>query len=284
MRLSHVLITSLALGLASVPALAQGDAPPPRSDGGGPPGGGGAGGGRGGGARAGMPQLSPEQLKAAYEAQATCASKAAGLDADQTGKVVTAYQDARASQTKAMEEMRAKLREAAAAAGAAGGEGGGGGARGQNAAEMQKATAEINKTEGEKLQAALNGFLKPEQTEKLMPTLGLFDRQWDQVTVAVVELKLDAGKQDQAMAITQEYATAVGKAREIEDMQARRDATSDARRKMNDEMKKILSEEEFGKFQRASGGGQGRGGAQGRGGGGGQGGGGQGGGGGGNGG
>ena len=259
MRLSHAVIASLALGLSSVPTLAQGEGapPPPRGEGGGQP--------RGG--RAAMPQFSPEQLKAAYEAQATHISKANSLSDADTTKVVEAYQSARASQSKALEELRAKIAEQRRAAGGgegAGGDTGGGGGRGAGgggamAEEMAKAMADINKTEKEKLVTALNGFLKPEQTEKVAGSLGNFDRTWDQVSVAIADLKLDPAKQDQAMGITQAYSAAVIKARENPDRAAQREANVEARRKMMDEMKAVLDEEAYGKFQRAVGGGTGRG-------------------------
>lgn len=271
MRLSHIMLTSLALGLTTLPAIAQDDAPPPpRGEGGagGPPGGGR--GGRGGG----MPQASPEQLKAAYEAQAKYVSKTAGFSDEETEKVVMTYLDSRASQTKALDDMRAKLQDQMRQGGGgnqgAGGEGNGPDRRGAMQEEMQKAMVELNKTEKAKLQGALNGFLKPEQTAKVIDSLGSFDRQWDTITVAIDGLKLDADKQTQAMGISTEYSAALAKARDIEDQQARRDANSEARKKMNDEMKKILSEEQFTQFQRtAGGGGRGQGGPGGAGGGGG---------------
>lgn len=273
-RLTYALIASAAMGFAVAPTLAQQDSPPPSRGEGAPPGPPAGGQPRGGG-RAGMPQLSPEQLKAVYEAQAKHVGKANSLNEEQTGKLVTAYQSARESQTKAIEEMRAKLQEQRRAAGEGGGEGGGdaagggrrgggAGAGGAMAEEMQKALADINKSEREKLHKSLAEFLSAEQTEKVIAPLGAFDRQWDQQTAAVVDLKLDADKQDQALGITQAYAAAVLKARENPDREALREATTEARRKMMDEMKAILDEEAFGKFQRATGGaGRGQGGGAG---------------------
>jgi hypothetical protein len=133
------------------------------------------------------------------------------------------------------------------------------------AEEMQKALTEINKTEREKLHKSLAEFLSAEQADKAIAPLGAFDRQWDTQTNALVDLKLDADKQDQAMGITLGYSNAVQKARENPDREAQREAMTEARRKMMDEMKAILDEESFTKFQRATGGGRGAGGGGGEG-------------------
>lgn len=259
-RLSYALIASAAIGFAVAPVLAQQDSPPP---------------GRGGAAAGGAPrgnmpqQMSPEQLKAVYEAQVNHVGKAAGLGADQHSKLVTAYLAARDSQTKAVEAARTKIQEERRAAAAEGGEGGRGRGGAGAAEEMQRALEAVNTSEREKFQKSISEFLDADQTKKVIGSLGNFDRQWDQLTNAVVTLKLDGDKQDQAMTSTLVYTTTVLKARENTDREAQREATVEARRKMMDDMRALLTEEQFGQFQRATGGagrGQGAPGAGGRGG------------------
>ncbi len=293
MRLVPALLTSLALGLPGAAALAQDGAPPPPpagQDGGGPPGAPGAGGGRP--QRGGlMQQLSPEQQKTVWEMEAKHVSSNAGLNESETAQVVTTYEVTRENHNKAIAEIRAKAAESRArrgggeggagegAAGGAGGAGGGtgaGGAGGEGgrgagaamASEMQKAVAEATKTERASFETSLNAFLKPEQAAKVLEGLGNYDGQWDRLTWALAGLKLEGDTLTKAMNTPQTYTAAIIKARDITDPQARRTANTDARQKMQEEMKSILNEEQFGKFQQAAGpqAGGGRGGPGGRGG------------------
>jgi hypothetical protein len=284
MRLFPVLFASLALALSGVSALAQDEASPPQ------PGGRqrGEGQDRGQPGR-GMMQLTPEQSKAAWELQARHVSTQAGLNDSEASQVVLAYQTTRENHAKALAAVRAKAQEerrgragsgatgggggdgAAGAAGGAGtgagaGQGGAGGegasgaggsagadARAQSREAQEKAMADAMAKERANFETALNGFLKPEQTAKVLEGLGNYDLAWDRPTWAVADLKLEADTQTKAMDITQAYASALVKAREGDDRQAQMATMREARQKMMDDMKAVLNEEQYGKFQKAMG-------------------------------
>ena len=265
MRRVPALLTSLVLVLPGATAVAQDSPPqPPPGQDGGPPGPGAGGRGQRGG---GMGQLSPEQQKTVWEMEASHVSTGAGLSDVEIPQVIAAYQLTRENHNKALAEIRAKAAEArrgrgrggeGGEGGAGGGEGGGaggaGGAGGPPPAqgEMQKAVTEATKHERTAFETALNGFLKPEQTAKVVEGLGNYDAQWDRLTLALSGLNLDAATLTKAMDSTQAYSGAVIKAREMTDRQAQREANTAARQKMQDEMKTILNEEQYGKFQAAT--------------------------------
>jgi hypothetical protein len=229
-----------------------------------------------------MTPLSPEQQKTVWEMEARHVSAASGLSEVETTQVVAAYQLTRENHNKAIGEIRAKAAEArrnrnrggeggeageagSGAAGGAGGAAGAGGAGGAGAGgeggrggasaggEMQRAVTEATRQERASFETALTAFLKPEQTTKVLEGLGNYDGQWDRQTWALSSLNLDAATLAKAMDSTQAYSTALIKAREITDPQARREANTTARQKMQDEMKSILNEEQYVKFQAASG-------------------------------
>ncbi len=271
MKLLRILTSSLMVGAMCLPVLAQdppkpgaGEGNPPRAprapraprDPAAPPGEGpgmpGGPGGAGGPANPGMrPMMTPEQSKAAWELEATHLAKTLGFSGDQTKATVAAYTDARKSQMEAME----KLRQEVIAKAQQGGEDGAP-RRGGMGAEMQKAFADLNKTEKAKLESALSKSLSADQVSKALPALGSFNVQWDAMTNTLVGFKLDAAKNDEAMTATQTYVTAFAKAMENEDREASRAANQEARKALGDTMKKVLSEEQLGQFQRYIGGGR----------------------------
>lgn len=284
MRLfAKLTVPVLSLGMLAMPALAQdepgnapppGDAPrqrPPRGDGA-PPGGPGGPGGERGMQRQGP--LSPEKAKAAWEWEVKGVAKSLGLTPEQTTKVIAAYTEARTSNNDAMEKMRNDMREKAQAA--AQGDGGAPEDRAAMAAEMQKTVNEARKADADKLSAALAKDLSADQVTKAMKSLGSFNPSWDNMVNSIAEFKLGDEKTYQALTPIEAYVIAVDKVRDSTDPEARRTAMTEARDSLTDSMKKILDEEQMGKFQRSimgggrmgggmggPGGGAGRGGARG---------------------
>lgn len=258
MRCFKTIVSTLALCAMSVPAFAQdedgGKAPPPgdaprqrqpRGEGGqGAP----------GGQRPG--QLTAEKAKAAWELEAKGVSKSIGLNADQTTKVIAAYSQARTDNNKSMEKLRTEMREKAEAA------------AGDDAApedraaamqEMQKKLAEARKADADKLSAALAKDLSSDQVTKAMKSLGSFNPSWDNMVNTIAEFNLGEDKTYQALTPIETYVIAVEKVRDSTDREAMRTAMTEARDTLHDSMKKILSEEQMGKFQRSVGGGRGMG-------------------------
>jgi hypothetical protein len=241
-----VLVSCVALGAMAFSASAQDQ---PRGGGGGPPPGGPPPGGGPGGAFMGQPPLSPEKAKAAWEFQGKGVASSLGLTDEQTAALVKAYTAARTSHGEASEklrkEMQDKMRE-------------GGGRDGF--AEMQEKMDALNKSEREKLQKALlAGGLTSGQTERALTTLGSFSRQWDGMADAVIGFNLEAGKLTPARKAMEEFVATTAKARESGDREAMRDAMQEARKKLSDTMKGLLTEEQFGKFEASMGGMRGRG-------------------------
>ena len=251
MQLCRLIVSSLAVGVIGLSALAQ-DPPPPGP--GAPPARGGQGPGPGNPGR-GRARLSPEKAKAAWEIEAKGVAKGLSLNDDLTSKTVAAYTEARESQSAAMEKLMRDIAEKGRSA--RGGEGdsggaGGEGSRGDQRAEQQKAFADLNKSEKDKLQTALAKFLNPEQTTKAVTTLGTFNSRWDAMVDAVVGFKLDEAKHTEALTAIQTFVEQAAKAGEMGPRGGSPDP--EARRQLTDTMKKLLNDEQFGQFQRIAGG------------------------------
>ncbi|CAG0977711.1 hypothetical protein PHYC_01594 [Phycisphaerales bacterium] len=199
--------------------------------------------------RMGMPALSPEKAKAAWEAQAKGVAAGLGLDETKTNAVVKAYTDSRVSHNQATEKLRKERRDA----------GGGGGGGPDAMADMRKKAEEMLKGEREKLEKALAASLSAEQVTKAMEPLGTFNPQWDVLTDTVSGFGLDSTKAADASKALQEYVVAMGKGRNSEDRDAARAAMQEARKSMLETMKGLLTEEQNKKFTAAVNGGRGRG-------------------------
>jgi hypothetical protein len=247
MRVLSTLVSVLAVGVMCAAAAAQ-DAPPRR--------GGGAGGegappaqrpGSGGAVRGG--QLAPEKAKAAWELQARHLAQDLGLNDEQTKNIVAAYVDVREKHAESMRQLMEKMREG----------------RGSDADEnpqarrdeLQKAFGDLNTADREKLQAELAKSLNADQVSKAMVPLGSFSANWDMMVSTVSGFNLDQEKNKKAMDLMQSFVTMVTKIGEETEPEARRDANQQARTKLSDEMKAILTEDQFGQFQRTLGGGRG---------------------------
>lgn len=288
MRSMKLMATAALIGVIASPVLAQ-DRPvrPPQ------------GGERPAGQPAGARQqpLTPEEAKAAWESQAKALAAGQNLDDATTKKLVEVYQKSRQSHADANAKMRETIREqirerggegggrggqgggGGGAGGGGGGRGGegrgggggagappGGGAPGGPMGEFQQALDNLNKAEREKLAADLKGVVEGKVYERALAAFGSFDPQWDNMANAVNKMKLAPETHLGVLWAVEEYVVSAAKAREnASDRQATIQAVMQARQKMMDEVKELLNEEQFGQFQRASGGpgvGGGAGGAQ----------------------
>lgn len=222
----------------------------------------------------GRPQpMTAEQLAPAWKAQAGHVAGELALDAEPGAALIAAYVDARTAHHEAVEKARQELIEQAraaeppaeaednddeaAGAGEAGRRGGG-----RGAAFMEKLRQRQQALLAEHraaLQQKVAGELTAEQTEKAIDALGQFDRGWDSLTTVLVEFKLPDETMHRAMDAIDPYLAEVAKAREVEDREAMREALVAARQKLSQDMKDILDDEQWRRFQRTLGGGRGEG-------------------------
>lgn len=259
MKSARVLVSCLVLGcgFAAVAQDSQPDAQPakqPAAQPGGQPGGPGPRGPREGGGRMAPALLTAEQSAAAWKFQSEGVAASLGLDSEKTATLAKTYHDARASNLETTEKLRKEIAEKREQ-----------GEEGRAAiGELQQKLLEAARTSRESFEKALAGVLTPEQVTKAMSSLGTFNRQWDVMSDAVLGFKLDAAKQAEATKAMQTY---------VESMNAGRRGAgpgegagpnmAEARAALTDAMKKVLSDEQFGKFQAATGMGGRRGGGQG---------------------
>lgn len=257
MKNGRLFVCGIAASAFSFGALAQDQqtqkqppaqrAPGGPREGGGGPGGGGMGMGR---------QLSPERAKAAWTAQATGVATRVGLNADQTKATVAAYLAARESQGAASDKMREEAMQKAREDGAGP----------ETMRNMMTKGEELNTAEREKLQAALTTAIGADATAKVMPSLGLFSRQWDNIVDVFSTFKLDSANQQKGMNAIEEFsvasAAAQAKARAARaanpgggeggappDREAMRTAAQESRQKFLDTMQPILNKEQLTKLE-----------------------------------
>ena len=180
--------------------------------------------------------LSPEKAKAAWEAQATGVAKRHALSADQTKTLLSAYSTARESQQTASQKLRDDL---AAKGGGAGGP--------EAMAEIMTATEDMNKAEKAKFEKALTGF-KAEEITKVSSGLSTFNRQWDGITNAMLEMKLEEAKQQDAFVAVEDFIVGQSRLRARAgadvDREAMRTAMTENRTKLTDALAKVLTPEQ----------------------------------------
>lgn len=188
--------------------------------------------------------LPVERARAAWESQAAMVSRMLGLGAEKAAGVSKAYTESRAAHQKVSdtlrEEIRVKREEGAAP---------------ESFREVQRKMEEAVKSEREKLRSALGAHLTPEQTTRAMGVLGTFNRQWDALTDAVLEMRLDAAKQGAAMTALQEYVSSLSGMRGEENKDAPRISLHESRAKLQEAMKAVLTQEQYAKFEATLGGG-----------------------------
>lgn len=183
--------------------------------------------------------LSPEKAKAAWELQAAGVAKHLGLDAEKSKTLTKAYVEARESHVAASDKLRQeameKMRDNT-------------GDPQNRGADMMKALEDLNTSERAKFEKAVAGVLTPDQSTKALASLGTFNRQWDTMTDNLASFKLEPAKQQEAFQAVEQYVVAASAAR-TGDREAMRTAMQDARTKLLDSLKTVLSEEQFAKFE-----------------------------------
>ena len=188
---------------------------------------------------------SPEKMAKVWTMEAKSIAQSLSLSAELTTKLVDAYKAARESQ---MAAIRAK----------------------QTPGERPdfRQMMEVNQAEKAKLEAALKGFLNPEQTTKALATLGTFGRRWDPMVEALDGMNLDEKKKADAMKLVADAVAESDKAMQAAmasgDRESVRETMTKLREKLDADMAKILSAEQMTKWTEATAmrGGRGRSGGQ----------------------
>ncbi len=187
--------------------------------------------------------LTPEQAEAAWKLEATGVARRLGVEEAKTADVVKAYVEARKSHDAASEKLREERRA-----------GGGGGGRG---AEFLTAMQDLAAAERAKLEKSLAAVLSADQASKAAASLGTFHRPWDQMVHIISGFGLDTQKQQQALNAIEEYVVAqtgmMSQRGPDADREAIAAASREARNQLSDELKGILTEEQFGQIQAALG-------------------------------
>lgn len=266
MRFCKMIIALSAVGLLSFPILAQDGSATGKGDQNGQPRQ-----GDGAAARQRRAPLTAEKAKAAWELEAKSVAKELNLSGDNTTKLVSSYVEARDSQKTSLDKARRDAAEKAKQT--AGGDSkpqgnpsgnpkgnpngnpnAGGAARSRTPSESQKATAEVLKTEQDKLKTALTKFLSEDQVNKAMASLGSFDRNWDVIVNTIADFNLGEAKTAEALHPVHAYVSSIHTPRISGSGDAGRTTNRQARQDLIDAMKKVLSQEQMDKFQQAMGG------------------------------
>jgi hypothetical protein len=250
MRGSHILLTSLALTAACMPAAAQDnspappDAPPPRQ---GPPDGDRGGPRRGPGMGMREP-LSPEKAKAAWTLEAKTAAARLKLNDEQTGKTVEAYTAAREQHHAAMEELREQLREDMEANDDADGD------PREGWRDMRTSFEALHKTQRDSLVTNLTAIIGAESAGKATASLGTFNPAWDVMVDALSGFNMKQENLDKALASTEAYVMAVNQARASaeDNPETARTAMQEARDSFIDAIKPMLTDEQVDQVRRSA--------------------------------
>lgn len=230
---SSVLTLALLVALASAVLCASvyAQQPPPPGEPGAaqdrPRGGGGGGGGFG--------RMSPEQNAAGWQAQATIVAEDLGLSPELTAKLVDAYKTNREGQMAAMEALRKEAGE-------------------DQRPDREKMQAAL-KAEGAKLEPAVKAFLNPEQTAKVMATLSSSAMRWQNMAVALQEMKLESKVKAQAVKLVLAYVVEFDKAMQGAgqgDREAIRTSLRTLKEKLDADMAKILTPEQSTKWNEST--------------------------------
>ena len=203
-------------------------------------------GGRGGGNR-----MSPEQLNAAWSAQGSGASHDAGISAENTAKLIDVYKVSRTEHGKELETLMAS------------------GERGPGMFQQMQA---INSAAGGAMKPKLAAFLSAEETDKVMASLGSYNREWDRLVDTVLGFKLAGESNFKALTLIANYVIESDKARAeaiaAMDFESMRAASEELKGMLDLSIASVLSDEQVASWkeqtqrrQRGGGGGRGPGGA-----------------------
>jgi hypothetical protein len=229
----QLVAATLAAGFLAAPALAQstGDAPPQRDrvrqDRPERP------------ARAQAEAMSPERLAAAWEWEARTVGAALKLDDEKIAAMAQHWKTVRT-------EMQARVREMAEERRAAGGDAGQRGERGARS-EGAGPAAELREKAMQDLKARLGGTLSGEQLDTAMKAFSVQSIAWDRSTDAVLQMKLDAAKQQQTMLALHTYLASQERIRAMAeggDREAMREAMQEARSTLQVSLGETLTEEQ----------------------------------------
>lgn len=155
-----------------------------------------------------------------------------------------AYLDARKNYAKAQRDMQ-RGEDGEDGDGDRGGRGGRGGRRGGG---FNPALRELLTEHREKLHDTLDDIMTDKTLQHAMLTLGAFDTSWDRMVVAITGFELGDDKTLEALKPVENYVAAIEATRESGNNQRMRQGMMDARFKLADDMKTILSEVQRKKF------------------------------------
>ncbi|MHC4217356.1 MAG: redoxin domain-containing protein [Planctomycetota bacterium] len=187
----------------------------------------------------GRQQLSPEQAKAAWKWEAQEVARTLELSGDQTAQLIKVY-------TANREQFSEALRKHREATG------------GERWARNRQFDPEVLVKQRAAFQTQLSGFLPEDQTKDVVKSLGLFSSQWDRMVNAVAGLELDEEKTYAVLGPIRRFMVQAAGAQRLEDRQAARGVTMEAREALYDSLTKVLGEEQLAQFQAARGGRQGQ--------------------------
>lgn len=169
----------------------------------------------------------------AWDMEAKTVAQGLALTAEQTTKLIDAYKAARDSHVTAVNA-----------------------AIGQAERPNFQKMREVNQAEKAKLEAALKGFLNPEQTAKALETLGSFNRRWDSMVDALDGMGLaDKAKGDAMKLVTDyvaEWSKAMQDAMTSGNRESMRDKATKMKEKLDADMAKVLSAEQMTKWTEAT--------------------------------
>ncbi len=100
----------------------------------------------------------------------------------------------------------------------------------------------------DKLHDTLDDFITDKSLERAMLTFGSFDSSWDRMVNAIAGFELGDDKTLETLKPIEDYVAEFASIRASGDFQSMRQGMQDARSKLTDAMKTLLSEEQSGKF------------------------------------
>ena len=177
-----------------------------------------------------MQQLDPEKAKAAWKWQAQGVARELELEEVETDQLVEVYLASRKKLNEAVREHRAAN------------EGGGGRRR-------WRIDPELIEEHRAAFQTRLLGFLPDDQAQAATRSLGGFSRQWDRMVGAVVGIGLDEEQTYAALVPIRQYTVQIAEAWRLGDREVLRGVMFEAREALNDDLGKVLSEEQLAQFQ-----------------------------------
>lgn len=198
-----------------------------------------------------MPQLTAEKAEAAWKWQAVTVAHDLKLEQADADKLTETYISARKKMNDAMEQFRKEMRERREK-----GEGQGEGGQRERGQRGGAGNRELMQNARTNLEASFSSMLSAEQTSRAMASLGTFSAQWDRMVDSLAGMSLETESLHGAIAATNAYMASMSKVRESGDRENMREAMRSMRERLNEDLAKVLSEEQM-ESMRASLGGRG---------------------------